>query len=407
MSSVWTSSDFESHFELLTSHVPFPWQQRLFNEFLQRQIPKSCDIPTGLGKTAVIPIWLLALAHHSTANTRTAFPRRLVYVVNRRTVVDQATREVERLRATLLSTAALQVVAETLSSLAVRRPALPLAISTLRGAFADNAEWRDDPARPAVIVGTVDMVGSRLLFSSYGRGFRSRPLHAAFLGQDVLIVHDEAHLEPAFQALVEALETEQERSGDLRQLRVMALTATSRHGDLACGLHLCLDEDDRSSEVVKTRIDAKKGVSFFPVDDEKQTADVVLEHALQHRDSEQTILIFLRRLEDVSKVAERIGKLGLQHQLLTGTLRGLERDALAQSDPIFARFLHDSDAPRCPGTVYLVCTSAGEVGVNIWLFRHSGGNEPGPHRGTGQGRRGGSRWPGGNAHGCESPRPVS
>ena len=43
----------------------------------------------------------------------------------------------------------------------------------------------------------------------------------------------------------------------------------------------------------------------------------------------------------------------------------------------------------------------------FWLFRHSGGNEPGPHRGTGQGRRGGSRWPGGNAHGCESPRPVS
>ena len=46
----------------------------------------------------------------------------------------------------------------------------PLAISTLRGQFADNAEWRDDPARPAIITGTVDMIGSRLLFSGYAVG---------------------------------------------------------------------------------------------------------------------------------------------------------------------------------------------------------------------------------------------
>ena len=40
------------------------------------------------------------------------------------------------------------------------------------------------------------------------------------------------------------------------------------------------------------------------------------------------------------------------------------------------------------------------------LFRNSGGNKHGPHRGTSQGRRGGSRWPGGTAHGSESPRPA-
>ena len=30
----------------------------------------------------------------------------------------------------------------------------PLAISTLRGQFADNREWLADPARPTIIVGT-------------------------------------------------------------------------------------------------------------------------------------------------------------------------------------------------------------------------------------------------------------
>ncbi|MBI4519499.1 MAG: type I-U CRISPR-associated helicase/endonuclease Cas3 [Gemmatimonadetes bacterium] len=54
-------------------------------------------------------------------------------------------------------------------------------------------------------------------------------------------------------------------------------------------------------------------------------------------------------------------------QKLTGTLRGLERDALVKEDPIFARFMPKPTPEVAPeqGTVFLVCTSAGEVGVNI------------------------------------------
>src|SRR5205823_12437346 len=122
-------------------------------------------------------------------------PRRLVYVVNRRTVVDQTTDEVEKYR-------------KKLTDAGIHEP---LAISTLRGQFADNREWSADPSLPAVICGTVDMIGSRLLFSGYGCGFKGKPLHAGFLGQDVLLVHDEAHLEPAFQDLLIAIEKEQKR----------------------------------------------------------------------------------------------------------------------------------------------------------------------------------------------------
>lgn len=150
--------DFGSDFELLTGHGPFPWQQKLFDEFLAQRFPEACDIPTGLGKTSVIAIWLLALARHAGAGTTAAFPRRLVYVVNRRTVVDQATREAEQMRQALVTKAELQAAADVLRSLGIGLSDDPLAISTLRGQFADNADWRNDPARPAVIVGTVDMV---------------------------------------------------------------------------------------------------------------------------------------------------------------------------------------------------------------------------------------------------------
>src|SRR3712207_9087878 len=86
------------------------------------------------------------------------------------------------------------------------RPEPPLAISTLRGQFADNREWSADPAKPAVIVGTVDMIGSRLLFGGDGCGFKTRPLHAGFLGQGALLGHDEAQLEEPFQDLLERSE---------------------------------------------------------------------------------------------------------------------------------------------------------------------------------------------------------
>ncbi len=54
---------FDKAFEALTGHRPFPWQQRLFDDwFAKGKVPPSCNLPTGLGKTNVITIWLIALA---------------------------------------------------------------------------------------------------------------------------------------------------------------------------------------------------------------------------------------------------------------------------------------------------------------------------------------------------------
>jgi CRISPR-associated endonuclease/helicase Cas3 len=260
--------DFCRSFEALAGNPPFPWQKELYKRFvsdLDQNIPTSCNLPTGLGKTSVIAVWLIALANYPTK-----LPRRLVYVVNRRTVVDQTTEEVVKLRKNLPN---LNNLPEHVRS---------LAISTLRGQFADNREWSANPSLPAVICGTVDMIGSRLLFSGYGVGFKGRPLHAGFLGQDVLLVHDEAHLEPAFQKLIEAIRDEQEREpaplGERLRLNVMELTATSRgQGD-----QFRLTPEDYEHTTVIRRIRARKGIAFHRIADEKkQTADTVAGLALK------------------------------------------------------------------------------------------------------------------------------
>ncbi len=351
---------FSEVFKVLTDHSPTPWQKALYNEFICGRERRSCNLPTGLGKTSVIHIWLIALA---TVPTRV--PRRLVYVVNRRTVVDQATREAEMLRERLCRAPVLERRLKDLCALVTDTP---LAISTLRGQFADNGEWHSDPSRPAIVIGTVDMIGSRLLFSGYGRGFRARPLHAAFLGQDVLLIHDEAHLEPAFQRLVEALSAEQKRQREHRAFQFMELTATSRSDNVSASA-FSLTAADRSHPEVRKRLEARKWLTFRSVD-EKEISGESTKLALKHKDSGAAVLVYLRKVEDVDAVRARLKKDNNQKvQALTGTLRGLERDRLAKKDPIFARFLPDSNRSENvtpeSGTVYFVCTSAGEVGVNI------------------------------------------
>src|SRR5437868_5144293 len=104
-----------------TDHSPFPWQERLYQRFVDNDLPGCLDIPTGLGKTSVMALWFLA------RKKMPALPTRLVYVVNRRTIVDQAS--------------------EIARSFQDRLGENELGVSTLRGALADNREWMRYPHR--------------------------------------------------------------------------------------------------------------------------------------------------------------------------------------------------------------------------------------------------------------------
>lgn len=356
------ATEFDIAFRALTGHDPFPWQRKLYGRLIGGDIPPSCDIPTGLGKTAVAAVWLIGLA-----KCPEKVPRRLVYVVNRRTVVDQTTNEAMKLR-------------ENAAKIGIDN----LAISTLRGQFADNREWSADPSRPAIICGTVDMIGSRLLFSGYRIGFKSRPLHAGFLGQDALLVHDEAHLEPAFQNLIEDIEREQEterqRGANVRwpRLRVMALSATARNGEengqAEEPFELTPEEKNPPDDIPEPRDDeppihrvwrrliAMKVLALHQAGDGKDAvAKEIAERAADYKDSNAAVLVFVRTLDDINTIAKEVAKTKRSILLLTGTMRGKERDELVEKST-FKRFLKDAQRGE---TVYLLCTSAGEVGIDI------------------------------------------
>src|SRR6185312_950739 len=189
-----------------------------------------------LGKTSVLAIWLVARALGA------PLPRRIAYIVDRRAVVDQATDVAMSLRAFVEQTP------DVAARLGISNRLL--SVSTLRGQFVDNREWLDDPAAPAIVVGTVDMIGSRLLFEGYGVSRKMRPYHAGLLGSDTLAVLDEAHLVLPFERMLEDIATNTDvfgpREEALRKLvpafRTLSLSATGRRGLIGTPFRLTPDD---------------------------------------------------------------------------------------------------------------------------------------------------------------------
>jgi CRISPR-associated endonuclease/helicase Cas3 len=350
---------FTQLFEGLTGKAPFPWQSALFEQLLAGGMPRALDLPTGLGKTSVMAIWLLARAAGAPLS------RRLVYVVDRRAVVDQATTVAEELRAFVQRTPSLQ------AALGLGERTLP--ISTLRGELIDNREWLDDPSVPAIVVGTVDMIGSRLLFEGYGVSRKMRPYHAGFLGADTLIVLDEAHLVRPFELLVDAVANARIRGLGphpdvatlVPSLRLLSLSATGRRTSES----FTLTPSDHANEVVRARVGARKLIEIRPAVASAELAERLAEaaHELGTRAAAPLrIVVFCDTRTDAGKVADSLRKLAGKHEprleLFVGGRRAYERTKLAG-------WLHDhgfvAGKRRPTTTAFLIATSAGEVGVDL------------------------------------------
>jgi len=344
------------------------WQLRLLERLRVGDIPEGVDLPTGLGKTAVMALWLIARAFPSCG---TILPRRLVYVVDRRAVVDQATKDATRLAAALAPEGACALVREFREGLGLAADAA-LPVSTLRGALADRREWLRDPAAPAIIVGTVDMIGSRLLFEGYGVSRKMRPLHAGLLGLDTLVVLDEAHLVPPFEALLRQIAAEEGLYGAtaegpcVRRLRLMPLSATMRGSSRAFGL----EQEDATDQVAQRRIGARKtlhssGNGIARKDLAKALAEQAWRRATEGGRASR-VIVFCDRREDAGKVVadlrERPGKPVCE--LLVGERRMRERQGVADWIERYG-FQHDGATTALPGPAFLVATSAGEVGIDV------------------------------------------
>ncbi|MFO1420727.1 MAG: type I-U CRISPR-associated helicase/endonuclease Cas3 [Candidatus Competibacteraceae bacterium] len=367
---------FQKLFETLTGNDPFPWQTELARRLLNVDIPAGCNLPTGTGKTSVIPIWVICLGLQ-TLSGRVTLPRRLIYAVNRRVIVDQASEEVNRLIAALSHHATEpQVIAlrAALETLAATTSGFPIAVSTLRGGLADNGEWKVDPAKPAIVIGTVDMIGSRLLFCGYGDGRRDRPLHAGLLGQDALLVHDESHLMPAFGQSLRHVRTLGRRGIALRPFYSLDLSATRTDGgDNPFGL----GADDYDCPSIRRRLGlddqtGRKRLAVHRLPKSQQLVEHFAQLACWYEGTGASVLIYVRTVALARKIhdalrktlADRADKGENRLAILTGTLRGYERDRLTEH-PALQRFSPARDREvSSGGTVYLISTAAGEVGAN-------------------------------------------
>ena len=363
-------------FEELTSdggerHRPFRWQTRLLRRLLDANPPRVVDIPTGLGKTSVMALWLIALAEGA------RLPRRLVYVVDRRAVVDQATRFAGRLRWNMPRELAAKLGLDA-------RAGLP--ISTLRGGFADNRDWLEDPSKPAIVVGTIDMIGSRLLFEGYGVSRAMRPYHAGLLGVDALVLLDEAHLCPPFEALLRQVESHRggkpdpvgEHGSITPPFRLMSLSATGREdvSETVPGAVFRLESDD-CEESVMERLLARKRLKVTELTAGASLAESLAGNAIEVGCEVpfSRVLVYCDRRRDAVEVKELIdkecrrrhtsGKLAEEHrsELLVGERRVRERADLETwlDEHGFLGAAHLR--PSAP--VFLVATSAGEVGVDL------------------------------------------
>jgi CRISPR-associated endonuclease/helicase Cas3 len=350
--------------------TPFPWQEELFTRFTNGRIERALDIPTGLGKTAVMAIWLVARAYGA------ALPRRLVYIVDRRAVVDQATEVAKRLRDCVDRDLELR------RALGLGMRSLP--ISTLRGQYVDNKEWLEDPTSAAIIVGTVDMIGSRLLFEGYGTTRKMRPYHAGLLGADTLVVLDEAHLVPPFEKLLETVADGGAMfgpRGEAQQrivpaFRLLSLSATGRG---LAGTSFGLQDADLKHSVVRRRLDATKRLTVLPpLDDQTKLEDALAEQAWKLSDNGSRAvrcIVFcdkrrvaeaaLAAVEERAKGEKKVGipPVVVETELFVGGRRVFEREEAAKRLKDLG-FIAGTKVERTSPT-FVFATSAGEVGVDL------------------------------------------
>lgn len=194
---------FEKFFHAATGHAPYDYQRRLAGgPSSQPCASQLINIPTGLGKTAAVVLaWLwnrvAVAAIHSQPVTHNspAWPRRLVYCLPMRTLVEPTRDNVapwlERL---LVSAPALGIAGPALAELNWLAEHSPVMLMGGEELVPAQRDWDLHPERPCILIGTQDMLLSRALNRGYGMSRARWPMHFGFLNNDALWVLDEVQL---------------------------------------------------------------------------------------------------------------------------------------------------------------------------------------------------------------------
>ena len=164
-------------------NLPYPYQVQMADS---PQFPELLGVPTGAGKTAAAVLgWLYRRRFHSSPDVRASTPRRLVYCLPMRTLVEQTHRAVQ----SWLSALGLQ----SPTANAVSPDGASVSVHLLMGGV-ETADWTMRPDQDAVLIGTQDMLLSRALNRGYAASRYQWPIEFALLNNDCFWVFDEPQL---------------------------------------------------------------------------------------------------------------------------------------------------------------------------------------------------------------------
>ncbi len=151
---------YSKWFSSVTSKAPFPYQERLA---VAEELPILLDVPTGAGKTASVVLGWLWRRLYAEDEIKKRTPRRLVYCLPMRTLVEQTYAEVER----WLQKAGLTDKVE---------------LHLLMGG-AVSRDWDAHPEKDCILIGTQDQLLSRALNRGYSMRRYRWPIHFALLNK--------------------------------------------------------------------------------------------------------------------------------------------------------------------------------------------------------------------------------
>lgn len=333
------STDFPAFFSAATGHEPYDYQCALGES---DKPPAVLNVPTGAGKTqALIVSWLYA------RRMRHAGPRRLVYALPMRTLVEQ-TREVacgirERLK--------------------LQDEELP--IRTLMGG-ADQAElraWQQWPESDQILIGTIDMLLSRALNRGYAISRFMWPVPFGLLNNDCRWVFDEVQLMGSARATSAQIDGLRASLGTVLPCETVWVSATVNREALKTidhpqlGSETSLSEKDRSG-ALKKRLEAAK--TLQRIDLEKHSAadlaPAIATAALEHHVGGTRTLVVLNTVDLAQAVYKELRRAGTEKSvLLHSRFRPPDREE---------HMLNALAKPDRSGTI-VVATQVVEAGIDM------------------------------------------
>lgn len=365
-----TAADFDAYFRVVHGCKPYPWQSRLTRQVLEGDgWPDVIDLPTGVGKTAVLDTAIFALAVRPDIS-----PRRIVFVIDRRIVVDQVYERAERIRSRILA-AADGVLADVRSCLkGLTGDDGLLGVAALRGGVPVDGEWAQRPDQPWVMVSTVDQFGSRLLFRGYGTSHRMRSVHAGLVGNDCLVILDEVHLSRAFAATLQDVSSS---DGEVplihavnpellpRRFKVVEMSATPTN---TSGRRFELQNGDlEQSPLLRQIAKAPKRATLVAIDGNRPPHKSVPEKVLELikkelREDENSVGVIVNRVRTARETHKLLQENGFAAHLVTGRMRPIDKEGVL--DGISHCVAPDRDSAPDERTV-VVATQAIEVGADF------------------------------------------